>query len=169
MNIEEVRVELFWARCKRCGREFEIVSPVREDLMPGRTTRCEVAMVNSFSNEVFDEVGHMSDQILAEWLELKGGVTASCFHRVFGYACDLSPLGLRYDFSGAKRCPSCGCSEVSFGPHQPGLFECRLLPYVTHQQWARLRSDAKRSLLTRALKEVGCLPTPEARDAAEGG
>ncbi|MAG35328.1 MAG: hypothetical protein CL878_03640 [Dehalococcoidia bacterium] len=118
--------------------------------MMGRTLENELAEFSAWDDEVFNETADLVESLL-------GRRTAGCFHRVMRIACDPSPSGLAYDFSGADWCSVCGSRRLaSLGP--TGEFDVIDIPLVTHRHWNRLSTEEKRKRLKRALEEAGCLP-----------
>jgi hypothetical protein len=113
--------------------------------------------VACFSDPVFQEVRKLVDELLRplseeDWQQTK------CFNLVFGIACDPSPSGYPYDFTGKIWCPACGSENESYGPEASPQIENMELPYITHNAWQQLSEMEKRARIREALQKVGCLP-----------
>lgn len=148
------------ARCKNCGHKFTIYtfSDFEYGSRLGRTPDPrELGFVDCFNDVVFQEVGELVDQFL-EPLGTEDWQRAQCFDSVFGIACDPSPSGYPYDFTGKIWCPVCGSNEISHGPDVPPQVEVINLHVVTHNAWQQLSRAEKRERIREALRKVGCLP-----------
>jgi hypothetical protein len=112
--------------------------------------------VNCFNDLVIQEVGTLVDEFLKP-LGKEDWQRAKCFDLVFGIACDPSPSGHPYDFTGRIWCPACSSADVGYGPDDPPQVEVIDLSLVTHNAWQQLSEGEKRERIREALQEVGCL------------
>jgi len=147
-------------RCQNCGHEFIVykLSDFEYGQRLGRTPNPrELGLVVCFSDPVFQEVGELVDEFLeplgkADWQQSR------CFDLVFGIACDPSPSGYPYDFTGKIWCPICGSANEGYGPEASPRIESMDLPYITHNAWQQLSKAEKREQIREALQKAGCLP-----------
>lgn len=147
------------ARCKDCDHRFTVYtfSDFEYGRRLGRTPDPQgLALVDCFSDMVFQEVGDLVDKFL-EPLGKEEWKRAQCFDSVFGIACDPAPSGYQYDFTGKISCPICGSSNVSYGPDDPPQVEMLDLAPVTHNAWQQLSETEKRERIREALQKAGCL------------
>lgn len=147
------------AQCKKCGHAFVVYSfpDFEYGRRLGRTPDpLELGVINCIEDEVCQEVGEFVDNLLTpgskeEWEQ------AECFDTVLGIACDPSPSGYEYDFTGKIHCPVCTAWDVRYGPEQPPQTEKIALHLITHEAWEKLSRREKRNLVREALHNTSCL------------
>lgn len=116
----------------------------------GRTPLSEFAEFNSWEDPVFDEVISIVDDLIPH---LKA--TGEPFRQVLGKACDPSPLGHVYNFTGKIWCPICRSDKVEHTSVANPVFETIEVPQVTHEHWNKLSEEERTELIKDGLKEKG--------------
>lgn len=117
----------------------------------------DTAYLSAFENPVFDEVRSLVNELLAD-TGLTSGIKATCFQKVFGWACDPAPSGHRYDlFNNKLWCYACGSTNIRRHTDIPYVIQEFYLRTPTHKAWQHLEDREKRELLKKALRTVGCL------------
>jgi hypothetical protein len=148
------------ARCRDCGNRFTFYT--FSDFEYGRRLGTtvdpqELGLLDGLHDPVIKEVAKLVDDFLKP-LNKKDWQRLRCFNSVFGVACDPSPSGYQYDFTGKIRCPACSSANVSYGPESPPKVEVVDLHPVTHNDWQQLSKTEKRERIRNALQKDGCLP-----------
>lgn len=115
-------------------------------LLLGRTLENEIAIFNTWNDHVFDEVKGIAISI-----EPKAEKSGFYIQHILGFACDLSPRELQFDFTGKIHCPKCGTVNVSYTQDEKPEILQMDIPIVTHEEWNNLDLIEKKKKIQGAL------------------
>lgn len=139
--------------CGNCGEKFKspelLGNPYGEFMM--RSSKGDIAYLYALNNTVFKEFGDMLE-LNPLISKMKSTEQAKILHRVFGWACDLSSDGGRYEITQKPPCPFCKeCNIKYWGPTNPPEYIDLDIKPITHESWDRLTESEKLIVVDKAL------------------
>ncbi len=148
-----MKLNYFYFECGNCEKEFKSPELLEETygefLM--RSEKGDVVYLCALDNGVFAEFSDMLKKH-SFMLEVKDLDRATILHSIFGWACDLSADGARYEITQKPVCPRCGkCNIKRWGPTNPLEFTEMYIRPVTHEEWNRLSKDEKQTVVDEAI------------------
>ena len=148
------KVEVWSVRCELYGHSASTHKLAGDSYghLLGRTPRGEIAEFDTFEDDVFAELQTLFQELVGTDRHRR-----PWFSEVIGVACDKSPAGHGYSFTGKIWCPVCSSDATHYGPRNPPEFDTMCIPQVTHREWEQLSPVQKRMRLREALQQSGHL------------
>ena len=156
-----MKLHNFNYECGNCGRKFKspelLGNPYGEFLM--RSEKGDIAYLYALDNVVFKEFSDM----LAQHSMISGMQDveqAKILHQIFGFACDLSPDGSRYQITQDPLCTFCNkCQITHWGPTNPPECVDLDVKLITHNEWNSLTEKEKHMVVDKGVKAYFALNT----------
>lgn len=143
--------------CASCGAEFQAsgVPEMSYGEFVMRSELGEEVYLEAISSPAFDEVSRMvaAHPLLSSVSE---GRVGDVIQKIFGVACDLSPLGHKFNIGMKPNCPNCSSREMASWKETSPRQQSQI-PFATQVRWALMAESEKIDLLNQSIRRLlGC-------------
>ena len=158
IRTSKMKFRYYNYECGNCEKIFKSPAligypePYGEFLM--RTEEGEIAYLYALDSKVFREFSGILKQN-PSITGMPDMERSRILHKIFGWACDLSPSHSRYQISQKPVCPICKQSVIkTWGPAIPPEYVDLDIKYITHESWEKLSAEEKIAVVDNAVTPI---------------